>query len=93
MMGLFNLLEPLDLPSTGGLDNSSNVHFLIEAMKFAFGARSEVTDPAFASNLTRLDEFYSKPWADGIRPKIDVSDRTCLYWVTRCCRRCTDSRN
>lgn len=74
MIGLLNLLEPYDLVSSGGLDNPLNVHRLIEAMKFAFGARSEVTDPKFAENVTRLDDFWTKEWADEIRPKItDVS--------------------
>jgi gamma-glutamyltranspeptidase/glutathione hydrolase/leukotriene-C4 hydrolase len=74
MIGLLNLLEPYDLVSSGGLDNPLNVHRLLEAMKFAFGARSEVTDPKFAENVTRLDDFWTKEWADEIRPKItDVS--------------------
>ncbi|RSH90260.1 hypothetical protein EHS25_001594 [Saitozyma podzolica] len=70
MIGLLNLLEPYDLVSSGGLDNPLNVHRLLEAMKFAFGARSEVTDPKFAENVTRLDDFWTKEWADEIRPKI-----------------------
>jgi gamma-glutamyltranspeptidase/glutathione hydrolase/leukotriene-C4 hydrolase len=54
---------------------SLNTHRFIEAMKHSFGARSAVTDPAFVDDASRLDDFYTKEWADGIRPKItDVSD-------------------
>jgi len=71
MLGLLNLIEPLNFKSMTSL----NTHRLIEAMKFAFGARSEITDPAFVDTTDRFDEFYSKEWADEIRPLItDVSD-------------------
>lgn len=66
MLGLLNILEPMDLTSMTPL----NTHRLIEAMKFAFGARSEITDPAFVENTDRFEEFVSKKWADEIRPKI-----------------------
>ena len=66
MLGLLNILEPYQITSMTPLDT----HRLIEAMKFAFGARSEITDPAFAENVTRFDELYSKQWAEGIRPRI-----------------------
>ncbi len=70
MLGLLNILEPLNITSMTALDT----HRLIEGMKFAFGARSEITDPAFVENSTRFDEFYTKEWAEEIRPKItDVS--------------------
>ena len=76
MLGLLNLLEPYDFQSSGCLDSDLNVHRFVEASKFAFGARSEVCDPAFASDSGRFDEFYSKSWADAIRPTLtDVSRR------------------
>lgn len=49
-----------------------NVHRLLEAMKLAFGARSEVTDPAFATDEQkgRYHEFTTKEWANETRHKI-----------------------
>ncbi|OCF41169.1 gamma-glutamyltransferase [Kwoniella heveanensis CBS 569] len=72
LLGLLRLLEPFNIPLYGGLTNTSNVHILLEGMKFAFGARSEVTDPApgFGGNLTRFKEFYEGDWADEQRAKI-----------------------
>ncbi|WVQ84044.1 gamma-glutamyltransferase [Cryptococcus sp. DSM 104549] len=70
MLGLLNVLEPLNITSTGGLNDSLNAHRLIEAMKFAFGARSEITDPKFARDTGRFEEFYGKEWADEVRGKI-----------------------
>jgi gamma-glutamyltranspeptidase/glutathione hydrolase/leukotriene-C4 hydrolase len=71
MLGMLNILEPYNFAETGCLDSSINTHLLIEAMKFAFGARSEITDPTFAKNMTRINEFYTKEWSDEIRPKLD----------------------
>lgn len=77
MLGLLNVLEPLNITSNNGLKNPLNLHRFIEALKFAFGARSWVTDPAFAEDKKRLEEVYTKEWADEIRKKItDVSDRS-----------------
>lgn len=43
-------------------------------MKFAFSARSEVTDPAFVKDADRLDRFWKTDWPDKARKKItDVS--------------------
>ncbi len=71
-----NLLSPFKIPQTGGLDKPLNVHRFLEALKFAFGARSWVTDPAYVAgkDRDRLDEIWTKEWADAVRPKIqDVS--------------------
>lgn len=77
MLGLLNVLEPLNITSNNGLKNPLNLHRFIEALKFAFGARSWVTDPAFAKDKKRLEEVYTKEWADEIRKKItDVSDQS-----------------
>lgn len=74
MLGLLNILEPYNISQNGCLDSDVNTHRLVEAMKFAFGARSEITDPAFKANQTRLNEFYQKSWANEIRPLLsDVS--------------------
>ncbi|OXC69401.1 gamma-glutamyltransferase [Cryptococcus neoformans] len=70
MLGLLNVLEPLNITSNNGLKNPLNLHRFIEALKFAFGARSWVTDPAFAKDKKRFEEVYTKEWADEIREKI-----------------------
>ncbi|KAL7424566.1 hypothetical protein Q5752_000250 [Cryptotrichosporon argae] len=69
LLSLLNMLEPFDLAA---LDKTDAAHLFIEAMKFAFGARSEVTDPApeFGGNLTRFEEFRSKAWASAQRLRI-----------------------
>ncbi|KAK4688922.1 hypothetical protein P7C73_g1180, partial [Tremellales sp. Uapishka_1] len=65
MLGMMNILEPYNITEL----NPLNTHRLIEAMKFAFGARSEITDPKFATLAQglRFEEFYQKSWADGKR--------------------------
>lgn len=71
MIGMLQILDPLmKKQSCGSVDNT---HHIIEAMKFAFGGRSEITDPAFAKNVTRLADFYSQEWADEKRALITVS--------------------
>jgi gamma-glutamyltranspeptidase/glutathione hydrolase/leukotriene-C4 hydrolase len=76
LIALMNLLSPFKIPQTGGLDKPLNVHRFLEALKFAFGARSWVTDPAYVTgkDRDRLDEIWTQEWADAVRPKIqDVS--------------------
>lgn len=74
LLGMLNILEPYNISKTGCLDSKLNTHRLIEAMKFGFGARSEIQDPAFAQNISRINEFYTKEWADEIRHNLtDVS--------------------
>ncbi|ORY26867.1 nucleophile aminohydrolase [Naematelia encephala] len=76
LLGLLNILEPW----TASQDPSECwspawTHRLIEAMKFAFGARSEVTDPAFVGeeHVKRLERFATKEWAEGVRELITAS--------------------
>ncbi|TYJ52700.1 gamma-glutamyltransferase [Cryptococcus floricola] len=70
LLGLLSVLEPLNITSTGGLRDVLNAHRFIEALKFAFGARSAITDPAFAANRSALEDVHSKQWADDVRAKI-----------------------
>lgn len=86
LLAILDLLETYDFPSTpeseGGCNGPLNTHRLLEAMKFAFGARSEVTDPAFATTKQndRYLEFTTKEWAEDTRRKItDVSGR--IQWL------------
>jgi hypothetical protein len=74
LIALLRLIEPFRIPQTGGFSNALNVHRFIESLKFAFAARSEVTDPAFVKDPSRLDRFWKTDWADEVRAKItDVS--------------------
>ena len=67
MLGFLNILEPYNITSLSPI----NIHRILEAMKFAFGARSEITDPSFARNTTRFEDFYSKAWAADKRKLIN----------------------
>jgi gamma-glutamyltranspeptidase len=75
LLAILNILEEYDFASTpeseGGCNGPENTHRLLEAMKFA---RSEVTDPAFASaeQKERYQEFTTKKWANETREKITV---------------------
>jgi gamma-glutamyltranspeptidase/glutathione hydrolase/leukotriene-C4 hydrolase len=79
LLAILNILEGFDFPSTpkseGGCNGPQNIHRFLEAMKFAFGARSEVTDPAYATSeqKDRYLEFTTKKWAKEARHKITVS--------------------
>lgn len=71
MLGMLQIMDPLLAGVKGdACYGEENAHNLIEAMKFAFGARSEVCDPRFARNLTRLAEFRTPEWAHMQRNKI-----------------------
>jgi gamma-glutamyltranspeptidase/glutathione hydrolase/leukotriene-C4 hydrolase len=77
MLAMLNILEPYGYNASASCYSALAQHRLIEAMKFAFGARSEITDPAFVGDKEkkRFAEFYTKEWADEVRVKIDdVSD-------------------
>lgn len=88
LLAILNLLEEYDFPSTpaseGGCNSPLNTHRLLEAMKLAFGARSEVTDPAFASaeQNDRYLEFTTKEWAKQAREKITDVGTPC-EWTWR----------
>ena len=89
LLAILNLVEGYDFPSTpeseGGCQSPKNVHRLLEAMKLAFGARSEVTDPAFASQeqMGRDHEFTTKEWAHENRHKItDVRSSPLLFLLS-----------
>ncbi|KAG8763918.1 hypothetical protein FRC12_008359 [Ceratobasidium sp. 428] len=57
-LSTMNVLENFDI------SNSSNInvttHLLDEAIKFAYGQRMSLGDPAFVSNVTSLEAFYLK---------------------------------
>ncbi|GAA6061308.1 hypothetical protein JCM10212_005422 [Sporobolomyces blumeae] len=50
-------------------------HRFLEALKFAFAARTEVGDPAFIDNAAKLAEITTRDYADRVRANI-TDDRT-----------------
>ena len=88
MLGMFNIMERFGLtsPSASPANETRtglNMHRMTEAMKFAFGARTEISDPDVAfmdeKRKERVQGFTRGEWADGIVQEItDVSkDRAC----------------
>jgi gamma-glutamyltranspeptidase len=87
MLGMFNLMEhynlhpPADLEfksSVNGTRTGLNMHRITEAMKFAFGARTEIgdPDPAFMDEKRRerVTGFAQREWAERIGKELnDVS--------------------
>jgi gamma-glutamyltranspeptidase/glutathione hydrolase/leukotriene-C4 hydrolase len=89
MLGMLNILETFDVEKQ--CYSPEYYHLLIEAMKFAFGARSEISDPAFAEKPERFNEFFTKEWAKDMSAKITVcSDR---WPQPRIWRQHTDPQN
>jgi hypothetical protein len=82
MLGMFNILESYDLHSQAQKNATRtglNMHRLTEAMKFAFGARTEISDPDKAfmdkARRERVVGFGKKEWAESVlRNLTDVSD-------------------
>jgi hypothetical protein len=87
MLGMFNLMEhynlhpPADLEfksPTNGTRTGLNMHRITEAMKFAFGARTEIGDPDSAcmdeKRRERVTGFSEREWAESIGKELtDVS--------------------
>jgi hypothetical protein len=87
MLGMFNLMEhynlhpPADLAfksPVNGTRTGLNMHRITEAMKFAFGARTEISDPDKAfmdeKRRERVTGFSEREWAERIGKELtDVS--------------------
>ncbi|KAG8710840.1 hypothetical protein FRC11_004055 [Ceratobasidium sp. 423] len=58
-------LSALSILQHFDVSNSSNIntttHLLDEAIKFAYGQRMSIGDPAFVKNVTELQSFYLEP--------------------------------
>ncbi|SCV69782.1 BQ2448_1176 [Microbotryum intermedium] len=58
-----------------------STHRFVEALKFAFGARTEVGDPAYIKNSHRLSEIPTREYADRVRANItDERTHTLEYY-------------
>jgi hypothetical protein len=89
MLGMLNILEPYPLAAEGM--TPLNTHRLVEAMKFAFGARSEITDLAseFGDwSRQRGEVFRSKAWAEEKRRGIDDVSVGVVAWLVGVGMRC-----
>lgn len=74
MLGLLNIYEALFPKDIKQCWEELDIFNRLESIKFAFGARSDVSDPAFGQNRTRLNEIKTKAWAKKQRKKI--TDKT-----------------
>jgi hypothetical protein len=77
MLGMLNILEPYPLAAEGM--TPLNTHRLVEAMKFAFGARSEITD--LASEFGDWSRQRGKAWAEEKRRGIDDVSVGVVAWL------------
>jgi gamma-glutamyltranspeptidase/glutathione hydrolase/leukotriene-C4 hydrolase len=69
LLNILNLVESFNFEKDGRR-TGLNVHRLIESFKFAYAARTELGDPSFIENQTRLDEIITKEWANLVRQNI-----------------------
>ncbi|BGP56748.1 hypothetical protein JCM8202v2_004378 [Rhodotorula sphaerocarpa] len=74
---LQHLLNVLDGYETFDLDGKTGlgVHRFVEALKFAFAARTNVGDPPFINNDAKLAEIPTRKYAEAVRANI-TDDRT-----------------
>lgn len=71
---LLNVLEGYDTFAEEG-KTGLGVHRFVEALKFAFAARTNVGDPPFINNDAKLAEIPTRKYADAVRANI-TDDRT-----------------
>ncbi|BGP49944.1 hypothetical protein JCM10450v2_005849 [Rhodotorula kratochvilovae] len=71
---LLNVLDGYDDFADGGQTPLSE-HRFVEALKFAFAARTNVGDPRFIHNDAKLAEIPTRKYADAVRANI-TDDRT-----------------
>lgn len=55
-LSALNILENFDISNSSNINTTT--HLLDEAIKFAYGQRMSIGDPAFVSNVTALQSFY-----------------------------------
>jgi gamma-glutamyltranspeptidase/glutathione hydrolase/leukotriene-C4 hydrolase len=83
MLGMLNVMEHFDLTTPSGVPSNEtrtglNMHRITEAMKFAFGARTEISDPDAAfmddKRKERVQGFSQRKWAEDVVQELtDVS--------------------
>lgn len=71
-LSAMNILSGYDVSSSSNLNVST--HLITEAMKFAYGQRTVLGDPAFNPNVTALEAAFLTPRvASQVRSKLDIS--------------------
>jgi len=73
ILHILNILESFDLIREGR--TPTNVHRLVEALKFGFGARTNVADPAFLEDMSYIRELSTKKFGAIMAANI-TDDRT-----------------
>ncbi|KAG0651421.1 Gamma-glutamyltranspeptidase [Hyphodiscus hymeniophilus] len=70
VMSIMKIVEGYDMSSPSQLNFST--HYMDEAMRFAYGQRTELGDPTFSPNLTDYQiRMYSEKTAEEVRSKIE----------------------
>lgn len=95
LLGIFNILSSFNLHNSGsaGLAEAQNatrtgltMHRLTEAIKFAFGARTEISDPdeRFMNETRRhrVDEFSKQKWARDVLTELTDVSGPLNVWCT-----------
>jgi gamma-glutamyltranspeptidase/glutathione hydrolase/leukotriene-C4 hydrolase len=67
MLGLLNIYEPYF--GQAECWSTDDMFHRLESMRFAFGARTKVSDPAFNPNRTLIESYKTKEWADEQRAR------------------------
>ncbi|KAI5120966.1 hypothetical protein M0805_006638 [Coniferiporia weirii] len=72
LLHMLNLLERYDLSGEGR--TGLNTHRIVEAMKFGFAARTNISDPSFVDDASRIDKISTKSFGELI--STNVTDDT-----------------
>lgn len=71
-LSAMNILSGYGVSIPASINGST--HLVVEAMKFAYGQRTSLGDPAFVANVSLLEAAYLTPRvANQIRSKLDIS--------------------
>lgn len=71
-LSAMNIMSGYDVSTRSSINVSTQI--VTESMKFAYGQRTSLGDPAFVSNVTSLEKsFLSSDVAAEVRSKLDIS--------------------
>ncbi|KAG2234762.1 hypothetical protein INT48_000111 [Thamnidium elegans] len=68
LLSVLNIIEPFFFNITG--PTGLTMHRFVEALKYGFAFRTEISDPDFIKNDDRMEQIISKEWADIVRKNI-----------------------